>query len=135
MTKQDYLYLDEEEAPARKWEEVQAGKDAYLRHMIGDYLMSLDTDESYYRTRPLWHWKPVSHLVRWVGDKPIFETPELDELEPDWAIQIVAARTYLDNLDKNVGTKDITPPVIVPIAVILILFALIGFTLLAMRTI
>lgn len=127
--------MDEEVVKPDKWEEVQAGKDAYLRHMIGDYLMSLDTDESYYRARPMFHWKPVSHLIRWIGDKPIFETPSLDEHEVDHIIQIAAARRYLDNLDKNVGTHDITPPVIIPIAVILILFALIGFTLLAMRPI
>lgn len=131
MTKQDYLYLDEEQSPTRKWEDIEQAKEDYLIKMLGeDLYMSLDHDQSYFRAKPMWHWKPVSHLVRWVGDKPIFETPELDELQPDYMIQIAAARRYLD---KNVCTHDITPPVIVPIAVMLILCALIGFTLLAMR--
>lgn len=72
------------------------------------------------KCEPMFHWEPVSRLVRWVGDKPVWETPYLDDLQPDYMVQIAAARRYLENHEPAPVKVNVTWPVNVGIVLVLI---------------
>lgn len=133
------LALPESDPTPRRWEEIERERDTYLRRMLGSELddwleerqmsqlsvSELQDDVTCdAKCRPIWHWDPVSKLIRWIDDKPIWRTPTLDELEPDWGIQIAAARRYVDSHEPEV--HDITPTWIGAIGVLLILMGLLG---------
>ncbi len=46
--------------------------------------------------RPMFHWPMVSKLRGILGDVFLWETPALDALAPDYALQRAAAIEYLD---------------------------------------
>lgn len=112
-------------------EEEQATE---MKKILGeDLYMSLDRDEKLieiltgeHQLKSVWPWEPVSRLVRWCMDKPIFVTPSLDKHITDYSLQRAAAIEYLDKRKPKPKVVDITPPIMLPIAIILFLLGLLG---------
>jgi len=118
--------------------DFEAEQERLMRAAIGnewydklEEKVNLDPDEEFFTDRnkcePIWHWAPVSRLVKWIGDQPIFETPSLDDLTPDYGIQRAAAVEYL-NRNKESEPVKMNIPAFIPIAIALIVFALFGLT-------